>query len=125
MAVGCDGVGVSWITMVRFPCTIATAVSRTSPPATMVPVRSLMTTRALRSGVTSRSSSVATKSTTSVPSGTCTDTAPPSVAVAVPAPKRVLTAAALGRLGLNPRELASVLEALRGAGALEAEVLIQ
>ena len=28
-------------------------------------------------------------------------------------------------LGLSPRELASVLEALRGAGALEAEVIVQ
>jgi len=34
-------------------------------------------------------------------------------------------ASALGSLGLSPRELASVLEALRGAGALEAEVVIQ
>ncbi len=34
-------------------------------------------------------------------------------------------AAALGTLGLSPRELASVLQALRGAGALEAELIIQ
>lgn len=34
-------------------------------------------------------------------------------------------AAALGALGLSPRELAGVLEALRTAGALEAEVVIQ
>ncbi len=34
-------------------------------------------------------------------------------------------ATALGTLGLTPRELASVLEALRTAGALEAEVVIQ
>ena len=34
-------------------------------------------------------------------------------------------ASALGSLGLSPRELASVLEALRAAGALEAEVVVQ
>ena len=34
-------------------------------------------------------------------------------------------ASALGALGLSPRELASVLEALRAAGALEAEVVVQ
>jgi flagellar P-ring protein precursor FlgI len=34
-------------------------------------------------------------------------------------------ASALGALGLSPRELASVLEAMRTAGALEAEVVIQ
>jgi flagellar P-ring protein precursor FlgI len=34
-------------------------------------------------------------------------------------------ASALGSLGLSPRELASVLEALRSAGALEAEVEVQ
>ena len=34
-------------------------------------------------------------------------------------------AAALGALGLNPRELTSVLEALCSAGALEAEVIVQ
>jgi flagellar P-ring protein precursor FlgI len=34
-------------------------------------------------------------------------------------------ATALSQLGLSPRELASVLQALRGAGALEAEVVVQ
>lgn len=34
-------------------------------------------------------------------------------------------ASALGALGLSPRELASVLEAMRAAGALEAEVVVQ
>lgn len=34
-------------------------------------------------------------------------------------------ATALGALGLSPRELAGVLDALRGAGALEAEVVLQ
>jgi len=34
-------------------------------------------------------------------------------------------ASALGTLGLPPRELGSVLQALRSAGALEAEVVIQ
>ena len=34
-------------------------------------------------------------------------------------------AGALGALGLSPRELASVLQALRSAGALEAEVVVQ
>jgi flagellar P-ring protein precursor FlgI len=34
-------------------------------------------------------------------------------------------ASALGALGLSPRELTSVLQALRGAGVLEAEVVVQ
>lgn len=41
------------------------------------------------------------------------------------APTLADVAAALGALGLHPRELASVLEALRTAGALEAEVVVQ
>jgi flagellar basal body P-ring protein FlgI len=41
------------------------------------------------------------------------------------APTLADVASALGRLGLSSRELASVLEALRGAGALEAEVIVQ
>jgi flagellar P-ring protein precursor FlgI len=41
------------------------------------------------------------------------------------APTLADVASALGALGLSPRELASVLDALRGAGALEAEVVIQ
>jgi flagellar P-ring protein precursor FlgI len=41
------------------------------------------------------------------------------------APTLADVASALGALGLAPRELASVLDALRGAGALEAEVVIQ
>jgi flagellar P-ring protein FlgI len=44
----------------------------------------------------------------------------------VPAqPNLADVASALGSLGLSPRELASVLEALRAAGALEAEVVVQ
>lgn len=55
---------------------------------------------------------------------TATDT-PRNVAYLAAAPTLADVAAALGRLGLSPRELASVLEALRGAGALEAELVIQ
>ncbi len=55
---------------------------------------------------------------------TATD-APRSVAYIPAAPTLADVASALGRLGLSPRELASVLEALRSAGALEAELVIQ
>src|ERR1017187_2498561 len=48
-----------------------------------------------------------------------------TVAYMPAAPTLSDVASALGTLGLSPRELASVLEALRGAGALEAEVIIQ
>lgn len=41
------------------------------------------------------------------------------------APTLADVAAALGTLGLSPRELASVLQAMRAAGALEAEVILQ
>jgi flagellar P-ring protein precursor FlgI len=41
------------------------------------------------------------------------------------APTLADVASALGTLGLSPREMASVLQALRGAGALEAEVVIE
>jgi flagellar P-ring protein precursor FlgI len=41
------------------------------------------------------------------------------------APTLADVAAALGTLGLSPRELTSVLQALRSAGALEAEVVVQ
>ncbi len=41
------------------------------------------------------------------------------------APTLSEVAAALSQLGLSPREMASVLQALRGAGALEAEVLVE
>lgn len=41
------------------------------------------------------------------------------------APTLADVASALGALGLSPRELTSVLEALRTAGALEAEVVVQ
>jgi flagellar P-ring protein precursor FlgI len=48
-----------------------------------------------------------------------------SVVYVPAAPTLSDVASALGMLGLSPRELASVLQALRAAGALEAEVLIQ
>lgn len=41
------------------------------------------------------------------------------------APTLADVATALGKLGLSPRELTSVLQALRGAGVLEAELVIQ
>jgi flagellar P-ring protein precursor FlgI len=41
------------------------------------------------------------------------------------APTLADVASALGTLGLSPREMASVLQALRGAGALEAEVTVE
>ncbi len=41
------------------------------------------------------------------------------------APTLADVASALGTMGLSPRELASVLQALRGAGALEAEVVVE
>jgi flagellar P-ring protein precursor FlgI len=41
------------------------------------------------------------------------------------APTLADVATALGTLGLSPRELAAVLQALRGAGALEAEVVVE
>jgi flagellar P-ring protein precursor FlgI len=41
------------------------------------------------------------------------------------APTLADVATALSQLGLSPRELTSVLQALRGAGALEAEVVVQ
>ncbi len=41
------------------------------------------------------------------------------------APTLADVASALGTLGLSPREMASVLQALRGAGALEAEVVVE
>ncbi|MFO0650562.1 MAG: flagellar basal body P-ring protein FlgI [Polyangiales bacterium] len=74
----------------------------------------------------SQPTAMSTGSTAVVPHSevTATDTTP-SVAYMAAAPTLSDVAAALGRLGLNPRELASVLEALRGAGALEAEVVIQ
>jgi flagellar P-ring protein precursor FlgI len=41
------------------------------------------------------------------------------------APTLADVASALGTLGLSPREMASVLQALRGAGVLEAEVVVE
>jgi flagellar P-ring protein precursor FlgI len=41
------------------------------------------------------------------------------------APTLADVASALSMLGLSPREMASVLQALRGAGALEAEVVVE
>lgn len=61
-----------------------------------------------------------------VPNSTVSATDPtPSVTFLTGAPTLADVSTALGRLGLPPRELASVLEALRGAGAIEAEVEIQ
>jgi flagellar P-ring protein precursor FlgI len=48
-----------------------------------------------------------------------------SVAYVPAAPTLADVASALGTLGLSPRELGSVLQALRAAGALEAEVVVQ
>jgi flagellar P-ring protein precursor FlgI len=48
-----------------------------------------------------------------------------SVAYVPAAPTLADVASALGTLGLTPRELGSVLQALRSAGALEAEVVVQ
>ena len=55
---------------------------------------------------------------------TTTDT-PRNVAYMPAAPTLADVAAALRRLGLSPRGSRSVPEALRGAGALEAELVIQ
>ncbi|MBK6697901.1 MAG: flagellar basal body P-ring protein FlgI [Myxococcales bacterium] len=49
----------------------------------------------------------------------------PSVTYMGGSPTLAEVASALGLLGLSPRELAGVLQALRGAGALEAEVVVQ
>jgi flagellar P-ring protein precursor FlgI len=49
----------------------------------------------------------------------------PSVAYVPAAPTLADVASVLGTMGLPPRELASVLQALRSAGALEAEVVVQ
>jgi flagellar P-ring protein FlgI len=48
-----------------------------------------------------------------------------SVAYVKAAPSLADVATTLGKLGLSPRELVSVLQALRTAGALEAEVVVQ
>jgi flagellar P-ring protein FlgI len=48
-----------------------------------------------------------------------------SVTYVPPAPTLADVATALGALGLSPRELAGVLQALRAANALEAEVVVQ
>jgi len=48
-----------------------------------------------------------------------------SIAYVPAAPTLADVASALGTLGLSPREMASVLQALRGAGALEAEVVVE
>ena len=74
----------------------------------------------------SQPGALAAGATTVVPRSEVTaNDAPPRMAYIPPAPTLSDVATALGRLGLNPRELASVLEALRGAGALEAELVIQ
>ncbi len=49
----------------------------------------------------------------------------PAVAYVPAAPTLADVASVLGTMGLPPRELASVLQALRSAGALEAEVVVQ
>ena len=46
---GWDTARLVWISTLRFPCRIATGAIRTSLPIAMVPVRSLMTTFAVRS----------------------------------------------------------------------------
>ena len=61
---GCETCGVVWISTVSLPCMIATGDTRTSLPMTMVPVRSLITTRAGRSASTSNASIPAMNSTT-------------------------------------------------------------
>jgi flagellar P-ring protein precursor FlgI len=48
-----------------------------------------------------------------------------TIAYVPAAPTLAEVASALGTLGLSPREMASVLQALRGAGALEAEVVVE
>lgn len=48
-----------------------------------------------------------------------------SIAYVPAAPTLADVASALGTLGLSPREMASVLQALRSAGALEAEVVVE
>jgi flagellar P-ring protein precursor FlgI len=74
----------------------------------------------------SQPGALAAGATTVVPQSEVTASdAPPRMAYIPSAPTLSDVATALGRLGLNPRELASVLEALRGAGALEAELVIQ
>ncbi len=54
-----------------------------------------------------------------------TDEGDKSVTYVPAQPTLADVASSLGALGLSPRELASVLDALRSAGALEAEVVIQ
>lgn len=69
---------------------------------------------------------LAAGTTAVVPNSTVTATDPtPSVTYLTGAPTLADVSTALGRLGLPPRELASVLEALRGANAIEADVEIQ
>ena len=69
---------------------------------------------------------LAAGTTAVLPTSSVTATDPtPSVTFMTGAPTLADVATVLGRLGLPPRELASVLEALRGAGAIEAEVEIQ
>src|ERR1022692_2303538 len=78
MGLGCETCISVWISTVRLPCRMATGDTRTSFPNTMVPVRSLMTTRAGRSASTVRFSSWEMNSVTRVPysAGTATLTKP-------------------------------------------------
>jgi hypothetical protein len=79
--------------MVIPPCAMATGDRRTLPPATMVPVRSLMTTRACGIGCTSSSVSLAIIATVEPRAFTWIE--PPSSAVAVPRPKDFSTASTM------------------------------
>jgi flagellar P-ring protein precursor FlgI len=64
--------------------------------------------------------------TTVVPNSDVTAEEPLRTATLIPAaPTLADVARTLNRLGLSPRELGSVLEALRAAGALEAELVVQ
>ena len=54
-----------------------------------------------------------------------TEKIPPSMTYVAGAATLADVAQALSTFGVSPREMASILQALRGAGALRAEVIIQ
>ena len=66
-----------------------------------------------------------TGSTVVVPKSDLDTKEPQQVTYMNGSPSLAEVASALGLLGLAPRELAGVLQALRSAGALEAEVVVQ